>query len=577
MLGCSQTKRDTAGDLPAIGRYDGPSYKVLRGFLREHAWPENLSVAILSAQHGLFGALKSIGDYNHRMLPADAERHRAKSRETLATWSRTHDRVHFSLGKSYLPAVQDSIDFDLKDRAEVFEGPIGIKLHRIKEFLHSTNATKRVQPTLEPGSGSTTYFLPDWDDLLDPAFDFANDSFSGPSRSERNDVHCCRLMQPKRMCDGILVSLAQHVTSKGPLRRIAGTEEGSLAPRQLRTQFGLGSDQWLFGDCGAFSYLNEELPAMTVEQAISLYDVHGFDFGASVDHIPVKSVIRDGKTIELSESERQERVKTTKANAERFIDLAVSRKAGFRPVGTIQALTPQAYGETVKHYYDLGYRHIAIGGLVPLPDALVEQIVTEVMRSAAQVKTRPWVHLFGIFRPKLQGRFRELGVDSFDSATYFRKAWLRSDQNYLGVDGTWYSALRIPMTSDGRTRKRLESNHADIYSLELEEAHVLRMLAEFEIGLVSVDSMVDALLSYDEHLTRTSDSRSLREKYRKTLMNRPWEKCDCPFCREAGIHVLVFRGANRNKRRGAHNTLMLYGSLDKARNEIDKVRTTRCL
>ena len=31
-----------------------------------------------------------------------------------------------------------------------------------------------------------------------------------------------------------------------------------------------------------------------------------------------------------------------------------------------------------------------------------------------------------------------------------------------------------------------------------------------------------------------------------------------------GIHMLIFRGANRNKRRGAHNTLMLYGNVSKA-------------
>ena len=48
VLGCSQTKRDSVGELPAIDRYDGPSYRVLRGYLREHVWPDDLSVAVLS-------------------------------------------------------------------------------------------------------------------------------------------------------------------------------------------------------------------------------------------------------------------------------------------------------------------------------------------------------------------------------------------------------------------------------------------------------------------------------------------------------------------------------------------------
>ncbi|MBS1724646.1 MAG: hypothetical protein JSS66_17015 [Armatimonadetes bacterium] len=514
-------------------------------------------MAILSAEHGLFGGLKPIAHYDQRMNAAGVLKHKDTCRTTLAAWSKSHSSIHFSLGKDYLPAVKDSIEHDLKGKAEVFEGPIGMKLHQIKGFLESTKSPHRSKPTVVPGAGKITYFLPDWDDLLDGDFDFANDSFSGSSRSLRHDQHCCILMKPKRMCDGVLVSLAQHVTSKGPLRRIIGTEEGSLAPRHLRNQFGLQDDQWLFGDCGAFSYLNEDRPAIEVEQAVALYELHGFDFGASVDHIPVKAVVRDGKSIDLTEEQRQERVNTTKRNAERFLGLVRSRNLGFTPVGTIQALSPSAYGETVRHYCDLGYEHIAVGGLVPLQDSLVEQIVTAVTAAANDMKSRPWIHLFGVFRPKLQSKFRELGVDSFDSATYFRKAWLRSDQNYLAANGKWYSALRIPMTSDGRTRKKLEANGANIIELELEEAHVLKLLSEFESGGVAVDTVVEALLSYDEHLTRSSESRSLRDKYRKTLEDRPWEDCDCPFCSKAGIHVLVFRGANRNKRRGAHNTLML--------------------
>jgi hypothetical protein len=563
VLGCSQTKRETSGDLPAIDRYDGPPYRVLRGFLRDHAWPDDLSVAVLSAKYGLFGALKPIAHYEARMQPADVLEHKDACRSTLSAWAESHSKIHFSLGKDYLPAVRESIDNDLKGKAEIFEGPIGMKLHQIKGFLQTTQTKLRTKPTVKPGQGKVTYFLPDWDDLLDPGFDFAKDAFSGASRGERNDQHCCVLMKPKRMCDGVLVSLAQHVTSKGPLRRINGTEAGSLAPRHLRSQFGLQDDQWLFGDCGAFSYLNDEQPAIQVEQAASLYEIHGFDFGASVDHIPVASVNRNGQTVLLTESQRQERVEVTKSNASKFINIVRTRSLGFTPVGTIQALSPKAYGETVRDYCEMGYGHIAIGGLVPLQDSLVAEIAAEVMSAAkAMGKQRPWVHFFGIFRPKLQSTFRKLGVDSFDSATYFRKAWLRSDQNYLSKDGIWYSALRVPMTSDGRTRKKLQANGADILALELEEARVLQLLGEFDRGSASIETVVDALLSYDEHLTRSSDSRSLRDKYRKTLQDRPWTQCDCPFCSETGIHVLVFRGANRNKRRGAHNTLMLYGSLE---------------
>ena len=196
--------------------------------------------------------------------------------------------------------------------------------------------------------------------------------------------------------------------------------------------------------------------------------------------------------------------------------------------------------------------------LVPLSDGLVEQIVAKVMTSVATLKPRPWVHLFGVFRPMLQARFKELRVDSFDSASYFRKAWLRSDQNYLAANGRWYAAVRVPMTSDGRTRRRLEDSGLDSRALEAREARAMSLLCRYGREEAGLQEVLDAVVAYDQHLTRASDVRSMRASYERTLADRPWRTCDCPFCKQAGIHILIFRGANRNKRRGAHNTLMLY-------------------
>jgi len=363
------------------------------------------------------------------------------------------------------------------------------------------------------------------------------------------------------MHDGILVSLAQHVTPKGALRRIMGTEDHSLAPKNLRNQFGLELNQSLFGDCGAFSYVNEIEPTISVEQAVALYDLHGFDFGASVDHIPVAHVMRNGLSFDLTRGERLARVRRTKKNAELFFSAAKKRKVSFRPVGTVQALDPTGYARTVKFYHELGYRHIAIGGLVPQTDAAIQKIVLAVMKTVADLSPRPWIHLFGVFRPNLQELFKRLKVDSFDSATYFRKAWLRSDQNYLATNGKWYAAIRVPMTKDPRTRKRLESSKIDLRRLEIQEAAVMKLLIQYDQNEVSIIEVLDAVIGYDEQLTRSSEVTSLRDKYRKTLVDRPWESCRCTFCSEIGIHMLIFRGANRNKRRGTHNTLMLYKSL----------------
>lgn len=51
ILSCSRRKRLDTDLLPAIERYDGPAFRVLRRFLRERPF-EAPDVLILSAEHG---------------------------------------------------------------------------------------------------------------------------------------------------------------------------------------------------------------------------------------------------------------------------------------------------------------------------------------------------------------------------------------------------------------------------------------------------------------------------------------------------------------------------------------------
>jgi hypothetical protein len=50
----------------------------------------------------------------------------------------------------------------------------------------------------------------------------------------------------------------------------------------------------------------------------------------------------------------------------------------------------------------------------------------------------------------------------------------------------------------------------------------------------------------------------LLEAYQDTLETRAWEKCDCRICEDNGIEVCIFRGNDRNRRRGFHNTRRFY-------------------
>jgi hypothetical protein len=54
-----------------------------------------------------------------------------------------------------------------------------------------------------------------------------------------------------------------------------------------------------------------------------------------------------------------------------------------------------------------------------------------------------------------------------------------------------------------------------------------------------------------------------RDAYTELLRREPWNECDCRICREHGIEVAIFRGNNRNRRRGFHNTRRFYDEFER--------------
>jgi hypothetical protein len=156
--------------------------------------------------------------------------------------------------------------------------------------------------------------------------------------------------------------------------------------------------------------------------------------------------------------------------------------------------------------------------------------------------------------------FKNLGVTSVDSASYFRKAWLKSDQNYISPDGTkWYAALRVPIVKESRMVVR-EGPPINMKQLEDE---CLQALRDYDKGLLGLDQTLDALVEYDSLFMRNGeDGDVLRESYKQTLQEQPWKVCNCPICSQIGIEVVIFRRTNRNKRRGLHNTWVFYNQLN---------------
>lgn len=140
ILACSQRKRADQGLLPAIARYNGPSFQVLRKFLRScpgsaHA----LDVYILSARFGLIPASQAIPNYDFRMTPQQASKLNsqvlAKLKRVLR--GRKYGRLLVSVGKDYLQALagyQSLIPPDLKVTISI--SPPGRKLSELQDWLY---------------------------------------------------------------------------------------------------------------------------------------------------------------------------------------------------------------------------------------------------------------------------------------------------------------------------------------------------------------------------------------------------------------------------------------------------------
>src|SRR5947209_3292528 len=107
IIGCSQLKNRFAGRMPAIDRYEGPAFRVLRKFLRER--PDDVPVImILSAKYGLIASAKGIPNYDCRMSAERTERLRPALLKKVAQvlQSERWRAIGLCVGKEYLRALE---------------------------------------------------------------------------------------------------------------------------------------------------------------------------------------------------------------------------------------------------------------------------------------------------------------------------------------------------------------------------------------------------------------------------------------------------------------------------------------
>ena len=409
------------------------------------------------------------------------------------------------------------------------------------------------------------YYLPDSQDMVDPSFDFTAET-RGADRVRQQDDRYAHEIFSTRAFDGVLVSKAiVDGTGGAGQARYTQAQRRRLLREGVRTFFRAELHRWgplsFMGDCGAFTYIKAERPPYTVDEVIDFYDRCGFDHGIAVDHVirefrpqwdsDLFAGISHGSLASL-----HDRQQLTLDLASEFFTTIQRGRLRVGPVGVAQGWGPRSYAHATAVLQKIGYRYIALGGVAALrtPDILrCLAEIQEIRRSDTRL------HLLGVNRLNQLKAFAAYGVVSFDSTSPLRQAFMDDRNNYHTVDRA-YSAVRVPQV-DGNARlaARVRSGEVDQDVARGAERRCLRALAEYDAGeRRPLAPVLAALRAYQ----RIHDARTDRtEAYREVLEAAPWRQCPCEVCKQLGHHVILFRGAERNRRRGFHNVWTLYQRL----------------
>lgn len=399
-------------------------------------------------------------------------------------------------------------------------------------------------------------------DYVDPDYDFANDREARRRRLHADDEFPHEFLR-KAPYDGLLISRAivgDHIR-KGKYsesQSMRFLREG--ARKFVRFPEAKYPNSIVMGDCGAFSYKNEERPPYSVDDTLEFYSNGQFTHGCSIDHI-----IFDFQDDRLPPSDDARRRRDITVDlAGKFF--AASKQLGrkFTPVGVIQGWSPKSMARCGATLAKMGYRYIAVGGMVPLR---MEQIHSALSSIREELPKSVALHLLGFGKIEALGELSQYGVASFDTTSPLTRAFKDGRKNYWlrNREGgfKYYTAVRIPQAlGNDKVVRSARGGRVDQEHLIALEKLALEAVRGFAKRRVKLNTAVDTVLDYQryalwDHKLSNSENNghfeSFRPIYVRTLGDRPWEDCSCRVCKEIGVNALIFRSSNHNKRRGIHN------------------------
>lgn len=389
------------------------------------------------------------------------------------------------------------------------------------------------------------FFFPDAQDVIYPSYDFINDEYPPHRVRQRDDRYAHEVLEPLPY-DGMLVSKAIIDGVGNAVGKYSQAQRDRLYRRGARSFFRLPQSLAVLGDNGAFSYVKEDVPPVSVNEVLDFYEACGCDSGISIDHLIAE--FEPQASLFDARPDWIRRRQITLDFAAKFKEEADRRGSSVEPIGAAQGWSPESYADSVVALQEMGYAHIALGGMVPLKTPAIMQTLDAV---SPVLKPDTKLHLLGVARPEVMDQFAARGVTSFDSTSPFRQAFMDDRKNYHTPESA-YVAIRVPQVDgNAQLKRRILAGEVDQREAVQLEQTCLRQLRDYDSGRRAMSAVLESLGQY-ERLTATGKGSYL-PAYERTLAEQPWKSCSCLLCRQYGIEIVIFRGTERNKRRGFHN------------------------
>ena len=157
LLSCSQSKCDVSGLIPALERYNGPPFRLLRKYLASSSLDKPApDIYIVSAKFGLISATQLIPNYDQRMTKQRACQINLSLLDQLQKlpYRNSYREIFINVGSDYRLALDGHTRF-IASEAKVIDstGSSGRRLTNLHDWLYGNCSESILCPRIATNQG----------------------------------------------------------------------------------------------------------------------------------------------------------------------------------------------------------------------------------------------------------------------------------------------------------------------------------------------------------------------------------------------------------------------------------------